>query len=71
MFPGTVMYVYIGWTIGELPALFSREDRTLGETLFFFAGLALTIVATIYITRLAKRALSQAIAEAGAGESHA
>jgi hypothetical protein len=45
---------------------------------FRFVGLALTVVATVYITWVARRALSQAMAEANpepqpapAGESHA
>jgi uncharacterized membrane protein YdjX (TVP38/TMEM64 family) len=64
MLPGTVMYVYIGSTIGELAALFTRQ-RTVAELVFFFAGLALTVVVTVYVTRLARRALNRAIAEAG------
>src|SRR5262249_20658792 len=52
MFPGTVMYVYLGSTLGELPALFSERERTLAERIFFFVGLALTIAVTIYITHL-------------------
>ncbi len=66
MLPGTVMYVYIGSTVRELAAVFTRQERTLGEQFFFFAGLALTVVATVYITRLAKRALDRAIADAAA-----
>jgi uncharacterized membrane protein YdjX (TVP38/TMEM64 family) len=77
MFPGTVMYVYIGSTIGELAALSAERQRPLEEWVFRVVGLALTVVATVYITRVARRALSQAIAEANrepqpppAGESH-
>jgi uncharacterized membrane protein YdjX (TVP38/TMEM64 family) len=77
MVPGTIMYVYIGSTVGELAALFTRRDRTQAELVFFFTGLAVTVVVTIYITRLAKRALDRAIAEAGersapasAGDGH-
>jgi uncharacterized membrane protein YdjX (TVP38/TMEM64 family) len=76
MLPGTVMYVYIGSTVGELAALFNRE-RTALELGFFLAGLAVTVVVTVYVTRLARRALDRAIAEAGqppppapAGERH-
>jgi uncharacterized membrane protein YdjX (TVP38/TMEM64 family) len=75
MLPGTLMYVYIGSTVGELAALFTKRERTAAEIIFFFVGLAVTVVATVYVTRLAKRALDRAIAEAGrspepAGESH-
>jgi uncharacterized membrane protein YdjX (TVP38/TMEM64 family) len=74
MIPGTVMYVYIGSTIGELAALFTRERTTL-ELGFFLAGLVVTVIVTVYVTRLARRALDRAIAEAGpppapAGERH-
>jgi uncharacterized membrane protein YdjX (TVP38/TMEM64 family) len=77
MLPGTVMYVYIGSTIGELAGLSTRQT-SVGEWVFRFVGLALTVVATVYITWVARRALNQAIAEvkrepqpAPAGESHA
>ncbi len=79
MLPGTLMYVYIGSTIGELATLFSKRERGLGEIIFFFGGLLVTVLVTVYITRVAKRALDQAIAQAGAsqltppapaGESH-
>ena len=63
MLPGTLMYVYIGSTVGELAALFTRRDRSIAEVIFFFVGLVLTVVATVYITRVAKRSLDQAIAQ--------
>ncbi len=74
MLPGTVMYIYLGSTVGELAALFTRQ-RTPAELAFYLAGLAVTVIVTVYVTRLARRALDRAIAEAGppapAGERHA
>jgi uncharacterized membrane protein YdjX (TVP38/TMEM64 family) len=77
MLPGTIMYVYIGSTLGELSAIFVRRERTVGEWIFFFVGLALTVLLTVYITHLARKALSRAIADASpsaqpaAGDTHA
>ncbi len=76
MLPGTMMYVYIGSTVGELAALSAKRGWSVGEWVFFLVGLALTIVATVYITRVANRALRRAIEQAKAahpvpaGESH-
>src|SRR5262249_18426533 len=82
MFPGTVMYVYIGSTIGKLAHLGSDRQRGPGERPFFFPwlavpGVAVPVVAPGSIARVAQRALTQAIAEANrgpgpapAGESH-
>lgn len=66
MFPGTVMYVYLGSTLGELSRTFSGEhEGGIAQRVFFFVGLAVTVIATIYVTRIAKRALDRAIADAG------
>jgi uncharacterized membrane protein YdjX (TVP38/TMEM64 family) len=77
MFPGTLMYVYIGSTVGELAALFTKRERSPEQTIFFFVGLAVTVLATVYVTRLAKRALTRATADASrqpepasTGDSH-
>jgi uncharacterized membrane protein YdjX (TVP38/TMEM64 family) len=78
MFPGTVMYVYLGSTLANLAEVFSKDrPADVSQQVFFFVGLAVTVVATIYITRVARRALDQAIADARpkqpapAGEAHA
>ena len=62
MLPGTIMYVYIGSTLGSLAeAVAERTERTAGEQIFFYAGLVVTIVVTIFITRVARKALKQKI----------
>ncbi|MCI0455982.1 MAG: TVP38/TMEM64 family protein [Gemmataceae bacterium] len=64
MLPGTIMYVYIGWTLGRLVALDPQRQRRPEEYVFLILGLVLIVVVTVYVTRLAKRALNQAIPDA-------
>jgi uncharacterized membrane protein YdjX (TVP38/TMEM64 family) len=61
MLPGTLMYVYLGSTLASLGEVFSRERGAGPEQAFFFAGLAVTVLVTVYITRVARRALHEAI----------
>jgi uncharacterized membrane protein YdjX (TVP38/TMEM64 family) len=63
MLPGTVMYVYLGSLITSLSEL--AAGRTSGgatQQIFYFAGLAATVVVTLYVTRVARRALEEATA---------
>jgi uncharacterized membrane protein YdjX (TVP38/TMEM64 family) len=62
MMPGTVMYVYFGAGLRSLAELSTGkvETGTAGRV-FFVAGLIATVVVTIFVTRLARRALKQAI----------
>ncbi|MBI4051661.1 MAG: TVP38/TMEM64 family protein [Elusimicrobia bacterium] len=58
MLPGTVMYVYIGSLIGDIAKLdIENHVRTPAEWGLTILGLAATITVTLYITRLAKKAL--------------
>jgi uncharacterized membrane protein YdjX (TVP38/TMEM64 family) len=73
MFPGTVLYVYLG-AVGRagLEAAAGGGERDPLQTAFLVVGLIATGVATWLITRTAKRALAATrIVEAGArgGES--
>lgn len=62
MFPGTVMYVYIGSLAGSLAALGAGErSRTTAEWILYGVGLLATVVVTVFVTRLARRALSRKI----------
>jgi len=63
MMPGTVMYVYFGAGLRSLAELSTGkvETGTAGRV-FFVAGLIATVVVTIFVTRLARRALKQAVA---------
>ena len=62
MLPGTVMYVYIGSLTGDLATLGSGErSRTPAEWALYVVGLIATVVLTLYITRIAQRALSRKV----------
>ncbi len=62
MFPGTVMYVYIGSLAGSLATVGAEERvRTTGEWVLYGVGLVATVIVTIYVTRLARKALSRKI----------
>ena len=61
MIPGTMMYVYIGSLAGSV-ALIGTETAPTNPTLQWtirIVGFVATIAVTIYITRIAKQALSQ------------
>ncbi|MCC3410234.1 MAG: TVP38/TMEM64 family protein [Microcoleus sp. PH2017_29_MFU_D_A] len=62
MIPGTVMYVYIGSLAGSLAAIGSQgRSRTTAEWALYGIGLIATIALTVYVTRLAKKALDAKI----------
>jgi uncharacterized membrane protein YdjX (TVP38/TMEM64 family) len=54
MMPGTVMYVYIGSV-----ARAAGEKKSPAEWALYGVGLVATIVVTVFITRIARRALAQ------------
>ncbi len=62
MMPGTVMYVYVGSLAGDLATLGTGPDgrqRTAFEWGLYIVGLIATIAVTIYVTKLAKKALEE------------
>jgi len=62
MMPGTVMYVYIGSLAGDLATLGAGERaRTTGEWALYGVGLLATVAVTVFVTRLARRALRRRI----------
>jgi len=63
MLPGTLMYVYIGYAFGAAAGATQRET-TAGEWALRGLGLAATVAVTLYITKVAKRALAQAAPDA-------
>ncbi len=68
MLPGTFLYVYlghVGWAGLEASAGADRT-RTLAEWAMMAVGLLATIAVTVYVTRLARRALKQHGSEQGA-----
>jgi pyruvate/2-oxoglutarate dehydrogenase complex dihydrolipoamide dehydrogenase (E3) component/uncharacterized membrane protein YdjX (TVP38/TMEM64 family) len=56
MIPGTVMYVYLG-SLVNLGA--ARRQRTTGEWALYGIGLLATVTVTVFVTRLARRALAK------------
>lgn len=68
MLPGTVMYVYLG-TAGESLATVGAEgrERTTGEWVLLVVGLAVTVIVTLFVTRVARKALAQAVPDDSQG----
>ena len=66
MLPGTVMYVYIGSTFGELAAVFAGREKSPAEWALYGVGLVATVIVTVYITKIAKKALNDAVGEPAA-----
>jgi uncharacterized membrane protein YdjX (TVP38/TMEM64 family) len=59
MFPGTLLYIYLGSAAHNLAALLSGEvRRTAGQQVMFAVGLIATVAVTTIVTRTARRALS-------------
>lgn len=64
MLPGTVMYVYIGSVTGSLTALATGETETPpAQRWLLVAGLAATAIVVVLVTRIARRALNEAVAK--------
>ena len=62
MLPGTVMYVYIGSLAGDLATLgIGERSRTPAEWALYGVGLMATVVLTLYLTRIAQRALNRTV----------
>ncbi len=62
MFPGTVLYVYLGSAVKSIADLASGAGQGgAGRTVLFAVGLAATIAVTIVVTRIARQALSRAV----------
>ena len=64
MLPGTVLYVYLGKVGGDLAAVAGGApmDGGLAQTTLLAVGLAATVLVTVYVTRIARRALAEATA---------
>jgi uncharacterized membrane protein YdjX (TVP38/TMEM64 family) len=66
MIPGTVMYVYFGTVAGSLATLGAgggagggaEGEAAVGQLALKLVGLLATVVVTVYITRIAKKALA-------------
>jgi uncharacterized membrane protein YdjX (TVP38/TMEM64 family) len=65
MIPGTVMYVYIGSLAGDLASIGAEtsDEPTLAKWAINIVGFVATVLVTVYVTRIAKKALSEKIDE--------
>lgn len=70
MLPGTFMYVYLGTTFRRLAELFSGDrEKSPGEYVLWGIGLLATIVVTVYVTRIARRAMNEKVQLSGSEET--
>jgi uncharacterized membrane protein YdjX (TVP38/TMEM64 family) len=69
MLPGTLLYVYLGSVAGDVASAAAGGGATLQENLVKGIGLLATIAVTVYVTRIARRALREAAGSSLAGES--
>src|SRR6516225_8455514 len=58
MIPGTLMYVYLGSLVNVGAG---HRQRTTGEWVLYGVGLLATVIVTVFVTRLARRALAKKI----------
>ncbi len=70
MLPGTIMYVYIGATARSLSevAAGGMEQQSNLQLALFGVGLLATIIVTVFVTRVARRAIREYIPEAEEGD---
>jgi len=64
MIPGTIMFVYLGSLAGSLATLGSdgaSQARSPAQWALYGVGLVATVGVTIYVTRIARRALAKAM----------
>ena len=62
MLPGTLMYVYFGAGLRSLAdAAAGKVETSSAGRIFFWFGLAATIVVTVFVTHIARKALKQAV----------
>jgi len=66
MFPGTVMFVYIGSLLGVAAGV--ARDKTVGEWVLYGVGLAATAAVAVVVTRVARKALAEAVGDAAEPE---
>jgi uncharacterized membrane protein YdjX (TVP38/TMEM64 family) len=62
MIPGTVMYVYLGSLAGDIASLGAGQaTRTSAEWVLYGVGLLATVAVTVFVTRVARKALAEHI----------
>jgi len=66
MLPGTLMYVYIGSALGNLAEVAAGRQKSPAEWGFFIGGLVVAVGVAVFVTRIARKALKQAVVERAA-----
>jgi len=65
MVPGTILYVYLGSLAGDLTALSAKQplsaEAQTAQWVIRILGFIATIAVTLYITRIAKKALAESV----------
>ena len=62
MLPGMLMYVYLGTAVKSLAEVVAgKAGGGIAQKVLLGVGLAATVAATVFITRIARRALDQAV----------
>ena len=60
MLPGTLLYVYIGSVATDVASAAAGGGAATGKTALTVVGLAATALVTVFVTRIARRALADA-----------
>jgi pyruvate/2-oxoglutarate dehydrogenase complex dihydrolipoamide dehydrogenase (E3) component/uncharacterized membrane protein YdjX (TVP38/TMEM64 family) len=68
MMPGTVMYVYLGSLVNVGAG---HRQRTTGEWVLYGVGLLATVAVTVFVTRLARKALAAKISSRAPAQERA
>ena len=64
MLPGTILYVYLGSLVTSVSALSAgAEGGGTPRQVLYWAGLAATVLVSVYVTRIAQRALNEELAK--------
>ena len=66
MIPGTVMYVYLGSLVNVGAG---HRQRTTGEWVLYGVGLLATVIVTVFVTRLARKALAKKVGSNGIAQN--
>ena len=70
MLPGTLMYVYLGSAAKSLAELATgRVEGGWGQRTLFGVGLLVTVIVTVFVARVAGKALSEELAISGEQET--
>jgi uncharacterized membrane protein YdjX (TVP38/TMEM64 family) len=63
MLPGTIMYVYFGSLARNVAAVAAGREKTTADYIFYGIGLIVTVAVVVLVTRVARKALKNALPE--------